>query len=182
MSTFVCRPARCACPPRPAARRFARISRLAGRGFVMTQHRSPNRAARHLLDLDARYRERLHRGHPSATVATPPADGTLLDVVPLPDTGKVLMIVAHGVPASAAMPGSPPENSPPDAPGAAPPDPAPVPGEGSDAPAPAGVRPRPAAAIRPATREPAPEPGALPDGLRIDAPSRRRLLYTSPSP
>jgi hypothetical protein len=139
----------------------------------MTQHRSPNRAARHLLDLDARYRERLHRGHPSATVETTPADGTLLDVVPLPDTGKVLMIVAHVVPASAAMPGSPPENSPPDEPGAAPPDPAPVPGEGSDATAPAGVRPRPAAPIRPAPREPAPEPGALPDGLRIDEPSRR---------
>lgn len=75
----------------------------------MTQHRSQNRASRHLVDLDARYRERLHRGHTLAPVETVPADGTLLDVVPLPDTGKVLMIVAHVVPASAAPPGSPPE-------------------------------------------------------------------------
>ncbi|GAA4494246.1 hypothetical protein GCM10023191_033100 [Actinoallomurus oryzae] len=76
----------------------------------MTQHRSPNRASRHLVDLDARYRERLHRGHALAPVETVPADGTLLDVVPLPDTGKVLMIVAHVVPASAVPPGSPPES------------------------------------------------------------------------
>ncbi|MFB9839345.1 hypothetical protein ACFFNX_45105, partial [Actinoallomurus acaciae] len=75
----------------------------------MTQHRSQNRASRHLIDLDARYRERLHRGHALAPVEAVPADGTLLDVVPLPDTGKVLMIVAHVVPASAAPPGPPPE-------------------------------------------------------------------------
>ncbi|MGI5230411.1 winged helix-turn-helix domain-containing protein [Actinoallomurus sp. CA-142502] len=72
----------------------------------MTQHRSQNRASRHLVDLDARYRERLHRGHALAPAETVPADGTLLDVVPLPDTGKVLMIVAHVVPASAALPGA----------------------------------------------------------------------------
>jgi DNA-binding winged helix-turn-helix (wHTH) protein len=78
----------------------------------MNQHRSQNRAARHLVDLDTRYRERLRRGRkPSSveTIPTDPADGTLLDVVPLPDTGKVLMIVAHVVPTSAALPFPAPE-------------------------------------------------------------------------
>ena len=98
----------------------------------MTQHRSQNRASRHLLDLDARYRERLHRGHTLAPVETVPADGTLLDVVPLPDTGKVLMIVAHVVPASAAPPEIPADRfpAPPQAPaGGVTPYEASVPGE-----------------------------------------------------
>jgi hypothetical protein len=78
----------------------------------MTQHRSLNRASHHLVDLDARYRERLRRGHAHAPVESVPADGTLLDVVPLPDTGKVLMIVAHVVPASAAPPEAPADAEP----------------------------------------------------------------------
>jgi hypothetical protein len=75
----------------------------------MTQHRSPNRTSHHLLDWDARYRERLHRGRTLAPGENVPLDGTLLDVVPLPDTGKVLMIVAHVVPASAVLPETLPE-------------------------------------------------------------------------
>jgi hypothetical protein len=78
----------------------------------MTQHRSLNRASHHLVDLDARYRERLRRGHAHAPVESVPADGTLLDVVPLPDTGKVLMIVAHVVPALAAPPEAPADAEP----------------------------------------------------------------------
>jgi DNA-binding winged helix-turn-helix (wHTH) protein len=67
--------------------------------YVMTQRPSPDRLLRrppNVVGLDTR---------PDPTYAlttdveTAPADGTVLDAIPLPGTDKVLMIVAHVVPA-----------------------------------------------------------------------------------
>jgi hypothetical protein len=58
----------------------------------MTQHPSPDRLLRRLPDITG-----LDPTYTPTTDAE--ADGTVLDVIPLPGTDKVLMIVAHVVPA-----------------------------------------------------------------------------------
>jgi hypothetical protein len=62
----------------------------------MTQHPSPDRLLRRLPDITGLD----PRPDPTYTPTTDTeADGTVLDVIPLPGTDKVLMIVAHVVPA-----------------------------------------------------------------------------------
>jgi hypothetical protein len=59
-----------------------------------------------VVALDARLRERLHRTQRTVFETAPdttPSGGTLLDVIPLPETEKVLLIVAHVVPASSGL-------------------------------------------------------------------------------
>jgi DNA-binding winged helix-turn-helix (wHTH) protein len=84
----------------------------------MTQHRWSQATRRHpKADPDTRGHENHHPWATTNNSATPvggitadglPADGTLLDVIPLPETGKVIMIVAHVVPAAAVRPGEMP--------------------------------------------------------------------------
>jgi hypothetical protein len=154
----------------------------------MTHYRSPNRSSHHLpniLDLDPRFREHLSRTHTPAdgtwSIGTVPADGTLLDVVPLPDTGNVLMIVAHVVPASAAPPVDALEPLEPAAGETSSADSSPTaPPKDAEAPLPrTGARPEGAGAAlhetetRPNKAEAQPENAGAPlEGLRIDRPSR----------